>query len=78
MSTFILTCGTCACYVTSGFWGWDGVRGDVNVDANLRHMRKLRHVRGLGLGKAVSIIILGYTHMLLYVSLILFTMNKQL
>ena len=28
--------------------------GDVNVHVNLRNMRMLRHVRGLGLGWAVS------------------------
>ena len=31
-----------------------GVVGDVNVHVNLRHMRMLRHVIGLGLGWAVS------------------------
>ena len=35
-------------YVTSWVWGWGG--GDVNVHVNLRHMRMLRHVMGLGLG----------------------------
>ena len=50
MLTFMLTCGTCACYVTSGGWGWGGVGGDVNVHINFRHMRMLHHVRGLGLG----------------------------
>ena len=50
MLTFMLTCGTCACFVTSGVWGWGGVAGDVNVPVNFLHMRMLRHVRGLGLG----------------------------
>ena len=50
MLTFMLTCGTCACYVTSWVWGWGGVGGDVNVHVNLRHMRVLRHVMGWGWG----------------------------
>ena len=44
MLTFVRTCDTCACYVTS--WvGWGGV-GDVDVRENLRHMRMLRHFLG--------------------------------
>ena len=50
MLTFMVTCGTCACFVTSGVWGWGGVGGNVNVHVNLRHMRMLRRVRGLGFG----------------------------
>ena len=38
----MLTCVTCACYVTSLGWG------DVNVHVNLRHMHMLCHVSGLG------------------------------
>ena len=40
--TFMLTCATCTCYVTS--LGWGGV----NVHVNSRHMHMLRHVTGLG------------------------------
>ena len=44
MLTFVRTCDTRACYVTS--WvGWGGV-GDVDVRENLRHMRMLRHFLG--------------------------------
>ena len=43
MFTFMWTCDTRACYVTS--WvGWGG--GDVHVHVNLRHTRMLRHVLG--------------------------------
>ena len=43
MFTFMGTCDTRACYVTS--WvGWGG--GDVHVHVNLRHTRMLRHVLG--------------------------------
>ena len=44
MLTFMLTCVTCASYVTSLGWGV----GDVNVHVNLRHMHILRYVTGLG------------------------------
>ena len=40
--TFMLTCVTCTCYVTSLVWG------GVNVHVDLRHMQMLRHVIGLG------------------------------
>ena len=44
MLTFVRTCDTRACYVTS--WvGWGGV-GDVDVRENLRHTRMLRHFLG--------------------------------
>ena len=40
--TFMLSCCTCTCYVTSG------VRGCVNIHFNLLNMRMLRHVWGSG------------------------------
>ena len=43
MSTFMLTCVTCTCYVTSRVLGWVGV-GCVNV----RYIHMLRHVLGSG------------------------------
>ena len=43
MLTFMLTCVTCTCYVTSRVLGWVGV-GCVNV----RYMHMLRHVLGSG------------------------------
>ena len=46
MLTFMWTCDTCACYVTS--WvGWGG--GDVNVHVNLRHTRHeaCNHSKGI-------------------------------
>ena len=42
--TFMLTCVTCTCYVTS----WGGGGWCVNVHVNLRHMHMLRHVLGWG------------------------------
>ena len=63
MLTFMLTCVTCTCYVTSLGWGGVNVHvnsrhmhmlrhvtglGGVNVHVNLRHMHVLRHVTGLG------------------------------
>ena len=44
MLTFVRTCDTCACYVTS--WVGCGGVGDVDVRENLRHMRMLRHFWG--------------------------------
>ena len=38
--TFMLTCVTCTCYVTS----WVGGMGCANVHINLRHMHMLGHV----------------------------------
>ena len=49
MLTFMLTCSACACYIASGGWGCGGLGREVNVHVDLRHMRMLRHVRGLGL-----------------------------
>ena len=48
--TFMLTCVTCTCYVTSWVWGRMVC---VNVDVNLRHTHMLRHVLSLGEGWGV-------------------------
>ena len=40
--TFMLTCVTCTCYVTS----WVAGVGCVDVHVNLRHTHMLRHVLG--------------------------------
>ena len=40
--TFMLTCVTCTCYVTS----WVAGVGCVNVHVNLRHMHMLRRLMG--------------------------------
>ena len=41
MLTFVRTCNTSACYVTS--LGWVGWGGDVDVRENLQHIRMLRN-----------------------------------
>ena len=46
MLTFVRTCNTSACYVTS--LGWVGWGGDVDVRENLQHIRMLRNFFGLG------------------------------
>ena len=42
MLTFVRTCNTSACYVTS----WVGWGGDVDVRENLQHIRMLRNLLG--------------------------------
>ena len=67
MLTFMSTCDTRGCYVTS--WvGWGG-GGDVNVHVNLRHTRMLRHVLGwVGWGGDVNVHVnLRHTRMLRHV-----------
>ena len=65
MFTFMWTCDTRACYVTS--WvGWGG--GDVHVHVNLRHTRMLRHVLGwVGWGDVHVHVNLRHTRMLRHV-----------
>ena len=46
MLTFVSTCNTSACYVTS--LGWVGWGGDVDVREHLQHIRMLRNFFGLG------------------------------
>ena len=54
MLTFVRTCNTSACYVTS--LGWVGWGGDVDVRENLQHIRMLRNFLGwVGWGGDVDV-----------------------
>ena len=67
MLTFMLTCVTCTCYVTS----WVEGVGRVNVHVNLRHMHMLRHVLGWGVGCVNVHVNLRHMHMLRHVRVLL-------
>ena len=65
MLTFMLTCVTCTSYVTSLGWAV----GHVHVHVNLRHMRILRYVTGVGGVGHVNIHVnLRHMHILRYVT----------